>query len=196
VVLKSLATLFEAHEGRLIDKWAHYLPIYEHYFARFRGTACRILEIGVSHGGSLQLWKAYFGPKAQIVGIDIDPRCQDYEEDQITIHILDQANLRTDPEWPYDYDIVIDDGSHQARDQEASFKALWPRTRGLYVIEDCHTGWPTLWSPGAYACHLYPWLMVIEPIVFEPQRIVTGTPSRPLNADEQAAYAQYLHPDV
>ena len=49
--MKSLQELWDEHDGRLIDKWAHYLPIYERYFAKFRGTACRILEIGVCHGG-------------------------------------------------------------------------------------------------------------------------------------------------
>ena len=36
--------------------------------------------------------ESYFGPKAHIMGIDIDPRCRDYEEEQIGILIGDQAD--------------------------------------------------------------------------------------------------------
>jgi hypothetical protein len=138
----SLFDLFRQHTGRLIDKWDHYLPIYERHFGRFRGEPIRLLEIGVQHGGSLQLWKEYFGASASIVGVDIDPRCQCLVEEGIDIEIGDQA----DPEFLHrltstypDFEIVIDDGSHVSSDQLASFKALWPHVRsgGIYLVEDC-----------------------------------------------------------
>lgn len=34
-----------------------------------------MLEIGVQHGGSLQIWRRYFAAEAVIWVIDIDPRC-------------------------------------------------------------------------------------------------------------------------
>jgi hypothetical protein len=182
----TLRERFAQHTGRLIDKWSHYFPIYEHHFAKFVGRAVRVLEIGVGHGGSLQLWKAYFGLNADIWGIDIDPRCQEYEEEQITIHIGDQGNVGS--LWAA-LDIVIDDGSHQIKDQSASFQILWPHIRpgGIYLIEDCHQGYPQL-DPGGWAQlrYEYPWVLVIE----RPKRMVTGTPSRPLNDAEVAAYGR------
>ena len=51
-----------------------------------------VLEIGVFHGGSLQMWREYFGRGARIVGIDIDPRCRQFEEEQISVMIGDQAD--------------------------------------------------------------------------------------------------------
>ncbi|MBL4628116.1 MAG: hypothetical protein JKY00_08780 [Roseicyclus sp.] len=33
-----------------------------------------MLEIGVSKGGLLDMWRDYLGPDAMIFGIDIDPR--------------------------------------------------------------------------------------------------------------------------
>ena len=54
-----------------IVKWTHYLPMYHRHFAKFRGKEMAILEIGLFKGGSLELWKKYFGPKAKIYGIDI-----------------------------------------------------------------------------------------------------------------------------
>ena len=181
-----LEELFAAHQGRLIDKWEHYLPIYERHFAKFVGTACRVLEIGVGHGGSLQLWKAYFGPRASIFGLDIDVRCAEYEEDQITIHIGDQRS----PPGLSALDVVIDDGSHEIADQQASLDALWPKLTegGVYLIEDCHQGWPRA-PVDATSAALYPWVMVLDKLHINPRRIRSGTPSRALNEHERIAYA-------
>ena len=72
---------FSSNKGRLIYKWMHYFEIYERHFTQFRNREIKFLEIGVFHGGSLQMWKNYFGPKAQIVGVDINPFCKSYEEE-------------------------------------------------------------------------------------------------------------------
>ena len=69
--------LFEEH--RLIDKWVHYFPIYEKWFSPYRGKEIVFVEVGVQNGGSVQMWKNYFGKDAKIVGVDIDPRCKKFE---------------------------------------------------------------------------------------------------------------------
>ena len=46
-----------------------------------------ILEIEVSQGGSLELWKKYFGKKMHLYGVDINPGCKELEEEQVTIFI-------------------------------------------------------------------------------------------------------------
>jgi hypothetical protein len=75
----NLEVIFYSHEGRPAHKWHHYLEIYERHFEPLRQQRqpLRILELGVSHGGSLQVWRKYFGAEACIVGIDIDPACAD-----------------------------------------------------------------------------------------------------------------------
>jgi hypothetical protein len=185
---RTLREVFQAHTGRLIDKWSHYFPIYEKHFAKFVGRPVRLLEIGVGHGGSLQMWKAYFGPKAQIMGFDIDQRCQEYQEDQITIYTGDQSNGDQLGIIAFEQlDIVIDDGSHKSEDQRASFEALWPRVKpgGIYLIEDCHERYPfTAFPSRETLIYLYPWVLVAE----KAKRMVTGTPSRPLNQAEVEAY--------
>jgi len=174
--------VFQAHRGRQIDKWRHYFDIYERHFAKYVGQSVKVLEIGVDHGGSLQMWKEYFGPKAEIVGVDINPACQEYAEDQITIWIDDQCNVRIK-----DYfDIVIDDGSHVSAHQSITYRHLWPETRGVYLIEDCHNGYPLL-DPHPQIQTRYPWVVVCE----KPQRIIKGTPSRALNPDEVKARELY-----
>lgn len=68
-------------DGRMIYKWKHYFPIYERHLAPFVNRPTTLIEIGCGHGGSLQMWKRYLGPHAQIVGIDHDSKCASFEED-------------------------------------------------------------------------------------------------------------------
>ena len=56
----------------------HYFEIYHRHFERFRGRPVTVLEFGVNQGGSLQMWRDYFGRKAAIHGVDIDPRCEKF----------------------------------------------------------------------------------------------------------------------
>jgi cephalosporin hydroxylase len=181
--------VFKAHEGRQIDRWAHYFDIYQRHFAKYVGTKVSVLEIGVDHGGSLQMWKEYFGHQALIVGVDIDARCKAYEEPQIQVEIGDQSDPGFwESLWDHytEFDIVIDDGSHIPKHQEASFKALWPSTRGVYLIEDCHSGYPTIAEPDALR-YVSSWVLVLE----RPKRVIRGTPSRELREDEREAQRLY-----
>lgn len=171
------------HIGRRIDKWHHYFEIYDKHFQRFQDEDIRVLEIGVDHGGSLQVWKKYFGHNVKIVGLDINPACAEYAEDQIEIVIGNQADTALLKSLG-EFDIVIDDGSHRLQDQEASFEALWPATRGVYLIEDCHTQYPNLRfnGPNTPVVFQHPWVVVIE----RAMRIIRGRPSRELRPDEAA----------
>ena len=52
--------LLDLYTGELkssVHKWHHYLPLYERYFQQYRGTSFKFLELGVSKGGSLQMWR-------------------------------------------------------------------------------------------------------------------------------------------
>jgi hypothetical protein len=186
----NLADMFHSHTGRQLDKWRHYFDIYEKHFARFRNKQPCVLEIGVDHGGSLQLWKRYFGHAALIVGVDIDPRCKAYEEPGIQIEIGDQtcagfwAGL-----WDHyrGFDIVIDDGSHDPGNQATTFDILWSHTRSVYLIEDCHRAYPSCRAGDGVIKYTYPWVVVYE----KPQRMIRGTPSRETRPDEDAARREF-----
>ena len=147
-----LARLFFNHRGRTIHKWVHYLDLYERYLAG--RTAVTLLEIGVFKGGSLQLWREYFGPDATIYGIDIDPNCAGLADPPTQIRIGSQADpafLRSVVAEMGRPNIVIDDGSHVAGHQKASFETLFPLLQpgGLYIIEDLHTSyWPGVHEGG------------------------------------------------
>lgn len=137
---------FVHNQGRVIHKWHHYFDIYHNHFSRFRGRPVTILEIGVFQGGSLQMWKNYFGPDAKIYGLDIDPRCKELAEDQIEIFIGDQADrdfLRTLKSEIGPIDILIDDGGHTMVQQITAFEELFPAVSnmGIYLVEDLHTSY-------------------------------------------------------
>jgi 23S rRNA U2552 (ribose-2'-O)-methylase RlmE/FtsJ len=144
--MNDLQRYFESNTGRLIDKHTHYFDIYERYFAQYRNTNVTFLEIGIYNGGSLQMWKHYFGSKAKIIGVDINPECKKLEEDQIKIYIGNQADksfLKQLTEKIPRPDIVLDDGGHFMDQQINTFEVLYPFVApdGIYMCEDMHTSY-------------------------------------------------------
>ncbi len=133
---------------KVMTKWAHYFEAYERELTRFRGKPIRFLEIGVFRGGSVPMWKAFFGPAAQLTFIDIDPDCKAHEIAGTRVEIGSQADpefLARIAETYGPFDVVLDDGSHICKHQIATFECLWPHMadRGIYMVEDCHTSyWP------------------------------------------------------
>ena len=141
--MSDIERLFWSNKGAVVHKWLHYLPLYDRYLAKYRGTAVRMLEIGVYKGGSLHLWREYLGPEAVIFGIDIDPSCAAFDGIDGQVRIGSQADpaflARVVAEMG-GVDIVLDDGSHIGRHMRASLDALYPHLSdgGLYLIEDVH----------------------------------------------------------
>ena len=137
---------YAAHSGRRVYKLSGYLEIYHRHFARYRGRSPVVLEIGVSYGGSLEMWRDYFGPGCRLYGVDIDPRCKAFEDGTTTILIGDQAERaflgRLRAELPR-LDILIDDGGHMMEQQIATFEELYPHVAddGVYLCEDLHTSY-------------------------------------------------------
>ena len=152
-----LSADYAAHQGPLIHKWHHYLPLYERYLGPYRkgfpaeggSRPLRFLEIGVSQGGSCVMWRRFFGPEAILAGIDIDPRCAALDG---IAGVRVRIGSQTDPAFLQrvvaemgGLDVVLDDGSHVAAHQRASLDVLFPllSTGGVYMIEDCQTAyWP------------------------------------------------------
>jgi hypothetical protein len=136
--------LFLNNGGNICNKWIHYLDIYEKHFAKFVGKKFTMFEIGVSKGGSVEMWRDYFGKDVTIVGIDIDKKCKQYEGEQINIEIGDQSDWNFLQMLIDKYgipDLVIDDGSHIMKDLIASFNFLYPLLKdgSIYLAEDLHT---------------------------------------------------------
>lgn len=139
-----LKTFFnERRTGRGIDKWMHYFDIYHRHLAKFVGRDMSLLEIGVYSGGSLEMWRQYFGERCRILGVDLQEACKVYENEYTRIFIGDQADpgfwKAFSRDVPY-VDVLIDDGGHRVEQQIATLEAMLPRIRpgGVYLCEDIH----------------------------------------------------------
>ncbi len=142
----SLWSEFLNNKQRTIHKWKHYFPAYEAHFSRYVNRPMLFLEIGCGRGGSAQMWKRYLGPHAQIVGLDINPECKKFEEDQIDIRIGSQADVVFLQGVIDEFgtpDVVLDDGSHQMNHVVETFRFLYAKTApdGVYMVEDLHTAY-------------------------------------------------------
>lgn len=135
---------FLNNSEKRLHKWVHYFDIYERHLARFRGKSPVMLEIGVFGGGSLQMWREYFGPGCQIIGVDINPECKAHETDAVEIFIGSQDDPKLIESILQKYpqiDIVLDDGSHMMHHMIRSFDLLYHKIsdNGVYIVEDTHT---------------------------------------------------------
>lgn len=145
--MNDLERFFYNEPHRICQKWEHYFNVYETFFAKFRGRPnFRMLEIGVSQGGSLQMWRSYFGLGAHIIGVDINEACKRFEEPQTTIRIGSQSDpvfLKQLVDEFGCFDIILDDGGHTMEQQITSFDCLYPSVNdnGVYLVEDCHTSY-------------------------------------------------------
>lgn len=144
--MKSFRELFYEHDGNLIHKWDHYFEIYDTHFSKYREQNVNILEIGISHGGSMQLWRKYFGQNVQIFAVDINKECEKLTQENTEIFIgsqTDTAFLTNIAAKMPPLDIVIDDGGHTMAQQKTSFEYLFHKLKegGIYLVEDTHTSY-------------------------------------------------------
>ena len=155
----TLRETFDEHQGRLVGKIDHFFEVYEPHLARYRNTPVRVLELGIFRGGSLELWRHYFGPEAQIVAVDIDMAAIESAPDDVTLHLgsTDDASFMESVLADGPFDICIDDASHRVEHQISAFEQIYPRMaeRAVYICEDAFTSyWPNygggLGRPGTF----------------------------------------------
>lgn len=130
-------------EGNGIWKWEHYFDIYHTHFKKFIGEEVKVLEIGIYSGGSLGMWRTYFGDKCKIYGIDIEEACKIYENDYTEVFIGDQEDRsfwKTLFDQIGSVDIIIDDGGHTTEQQRITLEETLNKINpgGIYLCEDVH----------------------------------------------------------
>ena len=144
--MNELENFFFNQEHRLIHKWNHYFEIYERHLKHLRDSKINLLEIGISHGGSLQMWDHYFKGNAMIYAVDINPECKKFESGNVKVFIGSQEDksflTSLKSQLPL-LDILIDDGGHTMKQQILSFKYLFSQVKdgGIYLVEDTHTSY-------------------------------------------------------
>lgn len=139
------------------DKLEHgYIPFYQKHLPK---EPKRILEIGVKEGASVRMWADFF-PNAEIFGLDLfsdgvgskwklenefdknenlRERVKLFMGHQCDYFLLEELRK-------YNFDVIIDDGSHNARDQIMTFFGLFNGKH--YFIEDLHCNFDDPYSQG------------------------------------------------
>lgn len=151
--MKTILEIFESYDGPRLHKWNNYIEIYDTYFSKFRGQEFVFLEIGVAHGGSLKFWREYFGEKAIIYGVDINPDCKQFEDDKTKILIGSQQDkefLEEIKKKIPKVDVLLDDGGHTMKQQNTTFDVLFDHVKdnGIYLCEDVLTSYLTEYGGG------------------------------------------------
>ena len=127
-------------------KHTTYFDTYDKLFHGYRDKHITFVEIGVLNGGSLFMWRNYFGEAARIIGIDLNPQAKKWEEHGFEIFIGGQE----DPDFWVDFfgsvgeiDIVLDDGGHTYLQQIVTAEMVLDKIKdgGLLVVEDTHTSY-------------------------------------------------------
>ena len=164
-------------------KYDTYFPVYEALLQKYIGCEFTIVEVGVFNGGSLFMWRKFFGPKARIIGVDLNPDALEWEKQGFEIIIGDQSS---ETFWVELFqkigkvDVVIDDGGHTNRQQiVTSHHAIQNiNDGGVLIVEDVHTNYfREFGNPSRYS------------FVNFTHRIVDGVNSRAHSLRQ--TYAQY-----
>tara|TARA_B100000073_G_scaffold212343_1_gene176499 strand:+ start:767 stop:1630 length:864 start_codon:yes stop_codon:yes gene_type:complete len=146
--LDQLFIFFNSDKGSRFDNWGNiikghnYSTLYEHHFSKFRfKKKVKILEIGSLFGSSAASFLKYFH-NAEIYCLDVNPFQIKYISKNMKKIYFNSANRKTVSDisnyFDCEFDIIIDDGSHNKKDQIVTLNYFLPKikNKGLYVVED------------------------------------------------------------
>ena len=127
-------------------KYINYFPIYDSLLNKFRNKKIIFVEIGVFSGGSLFMWRHFFGKKAKIIGIDLNPDIKRFKKYGFDIIIGDQSNKDFWKNFFKKYgkvDVILDDGGHTNYQQIITVNSCIPNIKdgGIVITEDVHTSY-------------------------------------------------------
>jgi hypothetical protein len=140
----------------LSKKWNNYFEVYDELLKNYVGKNPKMLEIGVAHGGSLELWLKYFDNEVDLYAVDINKDFLDYKFDaKVDYACVDQSSTE---HWNAyltgkpNFDIIVDDGSHDSEHQILTLITLFSKLNdgGIYVVEDTHTSYWPEWGGGLH----------------------------------------------
>lgn len=115
-----------------------YMDNYEKHLGSWRDKEFTLLELGVSTGSSMRMWRELF-PEAKVYGVDNNPDCAgdgvfigSQKDFDFMNNVLNAIGVP---------DVIIDDCSHVGDLTIETFKMLFPlmANRGLYFVEDTAT---------------------------------------------------------
>ena len=123
-----------------------YFQVYEEIFSKYVGKKITFVEVGVLQGGSLFMWREYFGKNARIIGVDLHPNSKELEKHGFEIYVGSQSDKNF---WKDFYskvgkiDILLDDGGHVNDQQIITLNETIDNMNddGTIMTEDVHTSY-------------------------------------------------------
>jgi len=129
-----------------------YFHVYDKLFKKYKNKNITFVEVGILGGGSLFMWRNFFGPKARIIGIDLNEEAKKWCEHGFEIFIGSQSDESFWERIRHEIglvDILLDDGGHTYDQQIITFESMINNINdgGLLVIEDTHTSYMSGFGP-------------------------------------------------
>ncbi|MCA0255491.1 MAG: class I SAM-dependent methyltransferase [Proteobacteria bacterium] len=123
-----------------------YFTCYDKLLTPYIGKSPVVVDVGVLSGGSLFMWRDFFGSGARIIGVELNPTATKWRDHGFEIFIGDQSS---DAFWDDFFqqvgnvDILIDDGGHTNFQQLKTLHKAIPHVRdgGVILIEDTHASY-------------------------------------------------------
>lgn len=151
----NLCTIFnryesnDNHTGTDKNTLHSYGDLYQRLFAPIRSSARSVLEIGIFSGASLCAWADYFA-NAHVTGLDITLNNVRFgkNSERISMYCMDgtkESSVKTlqslqslQSTQVQGFDMILDDGSHQAQHQIDALRIWAPYLNpgGVYACED------------------------------------------------------------
>ena len=127
-------------------KHSSYFLTYENLLEKYRNKPIVFVEVGIHNGGSLFMWRKFFGDNARIIGIDLNPNAKELEKYGFEIFIGNQSENSF---WKNFYkevgkiDILLDDGGHTYEQQinTVNKSVDFINNGGMIIVEDTHTSY-------------------------------------------------------
>ena len=129
-------------ESKLLStKGNTFFDVYSELLSKYKNKKITFVEIGVKWGGSLFMWKRFFGKKARIIGIDLDPSAKELEKFGFEIFIGDQSSKKFWDDFFSNVgsiDILLDDGGHTNEHQILTLNYVLDNINngGIIIVED------------------------------------------------------------
>lgn len=127
-------------------KHSSYFLTYENLLEQYRNKPITFVEVGIHNGGSLFMWRNFFGDNARIIGVDLNPNVKELEKYGFEIFIGNQCDNSF---WKNFYkdvgnvDVLLDDGGHTYEQQIKTVinSVNCINDGGMIIVEDTHTSY-------------------------------------------------------
>jgi len=147
-LITSTNDVYECYQNSkfLSIKHSSYFEVYQKLLSRYKGSDLIFVEVGVLNGGSLFMWREFFGTQARIIGIDLNPQAKKWERFGFEVHIGSQSDINF---WKNFFinvgkiDVLIDDGGHTNEQQIITSECAISNIKdgGLLIVEDVHASY-------------------------------------------------------